>query len=940
MAKAGTRMARLMCTSVLTSVAFAAATPVLAQGDAAASGDTVTVTGSRVARSTFTSESPVTVVDGDALSLSGDLNLGESLRQQLAIGNGGFNSSSVLSGGGAQSIDLRNLGPERVLNLINGRRVASFADALQNEAADLSFVPQAMIDRIEILRDGASPTYGTDAVTGVVNVILKDDFEGLEFSGMAGISDQGDREQYQLQAVMGANMDRGNIVFSAEYNYAAKVFQRDRDWAIPSISFLGAGFIVNGSGAHPGGNVNFVNGGTSIDWCTRPRAFGGDEITNVAGTPLCPAQAPSDPNDLIGRYDYALQQTILNGSEVINLAAFGNYDISDNIRFFMEMQYSNRKGESVLDGNPIFGGSGSPAFPTGWRVPNTNPYNPLGVGGGGAFHLVTIRPTSTVGPRQQFVDATSLRGVAGFKGTVFEDFAWELSYLYTEVQAEIVTDSTFNLARAIRISDPVACGADPICSAALNPLGLGALDVYRPGNWSQSEINYFRQVSNATTKFQLEQVSGVIAGDLFEGFGAGPIGVALGFDYREESVENRPDAVTEAGESVANQTFSTFGGFDTREIFGEVNIPILKDMPYAQSLSLNGQLRYFDYSNFGDGWVWKTGLNYVPFEDLVIRATYGTSFRAPTLVDTFSGGTVSFDFIDDPCDATNPELVNPVRAANCAAATPPGFTQTAAQLLVLAGGDLADGTFDLDPEEGRTITAGFSYAPSQLEGFRITADYWNIEVTNFIDSVDVEGEILDVCYDSVGLSAPECALFSRNPITFQLTGLSRTPINRTDPLKTSGFDWFLEYQFDLGPGQLRFDHQGTYVLTYNIFPGVGNIGGSSGSALIPEYRLTGGAQYDFSDMFFRVQARFIPGMTVIDRVQPNFLGYTGTDAHTEIDIRAGWDPMERTSIVVGVNNLTNKEPPYVFNTGNNTAPGVYGTAVVGRYFFIRATQSF
>lgn len=924
--------------------------------------DEIVVTGSRIARSNFTSESPVTVVSAEQITNSGQVGLGEILRQDLAsTPSGGFNQSSNLSGGGAQSVDLRGLGSDRTLNLINGRRVANFADALQNEAADLGFIPLAMVERVEILRDGASAVYGADAVTGVVNIILKDDFEGFDVSGQYGISDYGDYETYQIQTVLGGNFERGNAVFGLEYSYTDLVLQRERDWAIPTIAGLStpanpnATGVVNGSGAHPGGTISFLAGGgqPARTWCTQPIALGGDERTNVAGTALCPSSAPSDPFRLLGRYDYALVQSILNGSENLNGAFYGTYRLTDNITAFTEFQYADREGKSVLDGNPIFAGSGSVAFPGGWVVPGNNPYNPFP----GQAGLVTQRPTSTVGPRNQTVNAQSVRFVTGLRGEIAQ-FDWELAYINTEVTASVDTNSTFNLARAIRISDPVLCAADPICRAALQPGSLGALDVYRPANWSESEIAYFRQRAISNSEFSLEGISGVISGEVFE-LPAGPIGVAVGFDYREEEVAINPDAVTASGESVANQTFPTAGGFNVGELYTEVNLPLVRDVFLAQDVSLNLQYRYFDYSNFGSDDVYKVGYNHQINDWARLRATYGTSFRQPTLVDVFSGGTVGFDFIFDPCDTagglvtdSTPEAAN--ARANCASGGPLGvpnsttFTQSAPQLPVLGGGDLADGTFDLLPETADTYTVGLLFSPEVMgERLELAVDYWAIEVDNFIGSTDVQSQVLDPCFGSAGFSAPECATLAtagirRDPTTGQLQGLVESVTNYDDRLETSGIDWAVRYAVDLGEARLSLDHQGTYVLDYNLLAGgPGTYTGTSGN-VFPEYRLNFGANLEFRDYAFGVQARYTPEVddTSVRGNGNNVLGYDKIAELTIFDVRARWNPTDTSSLLFGINNVLNEDPPYVFNTGANSAPGLHSSAVVGRYFFVRASQSF
>lgn len=953
----------LLRTSVLASfiAASAAAAPALAQEEdeeGAEQRDRIIVTGSRIARSDFTSESPVSVVTAADIQEAGNLDLGQILREQVAVDSGGFSASSNLSGGGASSISLRGLGAGRTLTMINGRRTASFADGLQNLSTDLGFVPTAIIERVEILRDGASAVYGADAVSGVVNIILRDDFEGFRVSGQYGQSDLGDYNQYSVEAVMGGNFNRGNIVISAGYASTEAVPQRSRDWAQFAVSGLfnfpsgNAPFLVTGSGAHPGGQFNFSGGGR---WCTLPRHFGGDEITNVFGQvspngngALCPSSALANSNryptaPAAGhRYDYAFQQTILNGSDRLNATMFGTYDITDDITAFVEFQYANRQSDNQLDGNPIFAGNGSPAFPAGWVVPANNPYNPFP----GQSAQVQIRPTSTIGPRTQTVDGTNMRFVGGLQGTFLNNWDWEASFLHTRTTSSLTTDATFNLARAIRISNPTLCAADALCAAALKPGSLGALDVYRPGNWSQSEINYFRQIATSTFREEITGFSAFVGGTLFT-LPAGDVGIAVGGETRRELLRFAPDAVTEAGESVANQTFSTRGAFSTNEIFGEMNVPILRDQPFIQELSLNVQGRYFDYSTFGSDSVYKLGFNWTMTDDIRVRGTLGTSFRIPTLVNSFSGGTVSFDFLNDPCDAAQINA-NPTRQANCLGGGPlgvnPGFLQAAPQLLVLAGGDLADGVLTLGPEQGRTWTIGTVITPSQVPGLRFSLDYYSIEVEDFIGTQALQAEVLNQCFDTAGLADPACNQFTRNPTTRQLQGLVRTPINRPGRLESAGFDWAAEYTFDVADlfrsdsdmGSLRLSHEGTLKTDFNLNPGIGNYNG----AAQPEFLLLFSANWNYREFGVGWNTRFIPEMNDPRYDGRNFLGYDDVDSNTIHDLRLRWEARPNTQLLFGVNNVFNEEPPYAFDTGTNTITGLYGSSVIGRYFFGRITQEF
>lgn len=941
-------IARAVRTALISAAAIGAgiqAAPVVAQEKLGE----IVVTGSRISRDEYTAESPISVVTREDLTEYGHLDLGEALRTNIAV-TGGFSKSNVLSGGGAQSIDLRNLGTDRVLTLINGRRVSRFADGLQNESIDLSLIPLAMIDRIEILRDGASAAYGADAVSGVVNVILRDDFEGFELNATTGISTYSDAEEYAVQGVFGSRGESGNLVLSLETRHRDNVRQIERDWAFPSIVAISGTGVTNGSGAHPGGLAVFAAvpslGLPSRSWCTQPSAFGGDERTNVFGTPACPNNAPSDPNDLIGRYDYALQQDIINAEKQVNAAAIGSHAFSDNVEAFIELIYSRRDTDSNLDANPIFAGQGSPAFPGGWVIPADNPYNPFP----GQSAQYQVRPTSTVGPRSQTFEATLLRSVVGLKGSdLFDKFDWEVSYLNSEVLGHTETDATFNLRRAITISNPALCAADPNCSAALAPGSLGALDVYRPGNWSQSEIDYFRQVATTDSEFTMEGVQAVVSGELLE-LPAGGLGIAVGAEWRDETADFKPDSVTEAGESIANQTFSTNGSFDVKEMFVEVNVPLLANVAGAQELSLNLQGRYFDYSTFGDDTVYKIGLNYAPIDSLRIRGTYGTSFRAPTLVDSFSGGTVSFDFIDDPCNNWNLST-NPTIVANCGpggANLPAGFTQSAAQLPVLAGGDLADGIQNLGPEQADSWTVGIVFQPAGLEGFRASVDYWDFVVSDFIDRPDLETEVVGPCYASAGRSAPECALFSRNPVTGNLTNLVSGAFNREGETKTNGLDWAIEYSgLQVGPGSLTLQHQGTYVMEYEqpgVTVGPGEVDFASPFA-IPEFRLNFGADYELQAYSFGMQTRYISKLDNLRLFNgnadgDNFLGYDGASEHVEVDLRARWKASEMFTATFGVNNVLDEDPEYIFSTGQNTSIDVYGSAVTGRWYFLQLKAEF
>ncbi|MGK0258522.1 MAG: iron complex outermembrane receptor protein, partial [Candidatus Azotimanducaceae bacterium] len=739
----------------------------------------IVVTGSRIKRSDFSSASPITVISGQSIVESGFTNLGEALRNQAVAGTAGFNQSSVLSGGGASSVDLRNLGQSRVLILINGKRVASFADALSNQAVDLSFVPTALIDRVDILRDGASAIYGSDAISGVVNVILKERFEGVQAGASHGISSEGDGEQYNVDFAIGTTSDRGSVMIGSEYRYNNNINQTDRDWAFPAISSLNSGGASNGSFFSPGGAF-FGDDGSF--YCTLPKAFGGDEITDV-GAAGCPSTAPrqnvTDPDQVqLLRYDYALGQDLVTQSELYSTAGYGVYEIFDDVEVFLEAQYSKRTGESRLDGNP--GSFGTPAYPNGSYVPGTNPNLPT-PGVGGAFYF---RPSSTIGARVSDFEVNTARMVAGVRGEIVNEdsflnnWSWELSYLYTRLDATLATNSTWNLARFTRLADPAQCAVDALCSQVVNP--SGALDVVRPGNWTASEVDYMRQRSSALAKFQTSGFFGVASGPVFE-MPAGEVNVAVGFETRTDEGFTKPDSITESGESVANQVFTTQGAFSVDEYFVEIDIPLLADVPGFQRLDLNVQYRSSDYSNFGTESVDRYGLNWQITDDLRIRTTMSTAYRAPQITDLFSGGVVAFDFFTEPC----PLGATGDLAANCAqAGIALGTPLAAAQSAVLAGGNP-----NLLPETADTSSIGVIFTPGFLDGFSLSIDYWDIEVENLISRPTSDSILQDCFTGPAGLAASECGLFTPQIVAAGLNISNMTnQLANLDSVSTDGFD--------------------------------------------------------------------------------------------------------------------------------------------------------
>ena len=883
----------------------------------------IITTGSRIRRDDFSSSSPLTVVGGQSILEQGVSNIGEALRDQPAIGTGGFNQTSILSGGGATSIDLRNLGQDRVLILINGRRVASFADALQNQAADLSFVPTAMVDRVEILRDGASAVYGSDAITGVVNVILKKDFEGIEAALNTGASAEGDGEQYGFALTMGASNDRGSFIAGAEFRRQDAVKQVDRDWAFPAISSLTSGGASNGSFYSTGGyfDTDLGDGLWNGDFfCTQPLAFGGNEIDDVSQTTGCPSLAPrqnvSSPDQVqLLRYDYGLAQDLIVPNEVITTSVYGNYALTDTTNVFLEMQYSNREGTTHLDGNP-----------GAFFVPGTNPNTPFP----GDDGYMYVRPSTTIGPRTQDYGSTTYRVVAGLEGDLpfGEGWGYEASVLYTSVNADLVTNSVWNVVRAERISDPDACAADALCSGAVNP--SGALDAARPGNWTDQEIRYIRQGAQANSKFDMIGGQAFINGTIME-LPAGPLSMAFGLETRRETGYAKPDSVTEGGESIANQTYTTRGAYETDEAFIELDVPIVSDAPGFEDLTLNLQYRFTDYDTFGSDDAYRAGLNWQITDWIRLRGNVSTAYRAPSVTDLFSGGVQSFDFFTDPCEAGVSGIVPTDNAwQNCLldGVDPATFEQFSSQYPVIAGGNP-----NLSPETADTLTYGIVFTPvGILEGLQVSIDVWDIEVDNLIGRGSSD-EVLDACMNGpVGLTAPECSLYAgRNQVGIPIDFQNGTTNFADDPVKTNGYDLGVNYSFEAGVTSWNLSFNGTYTdenTFYSETPSASDRGSQ------PDLQIATRADMSLNDWTFSWLMRHIGEMNDTRFDGTNSFGYDKVDAYYKHDLRVAYD-WERYRFVFGINNVTDEDPPYVFASGINTDGFLYD--VFGTYWYARVT---
>lgn len=806
-------------------------------------------TGSRLTRPTLSSPVPLTSVTPGELSDGGDVSLGDalndlpSLRSTYSQGN----STRFIGTAGLSLLDLRGLGISRTLVLVNGKRhiTASPGDYL----VDINTIPVDLLDRIDIVTGGNSAIYGSDAVAGVVNFVMKRNFDGFIVRGQGGTTQRGDRGNYFVSATFGKNFadGRGNIAVSGEYARAEPLYFRDRDDLAGAYSGRCQFNAVEPTAGEPFGTdgifdnefVCGVKNGSISDAGT----IGGLSASNYlrfndqgqlyVDTATRNFSAGGSAN-LIGSNGSSLRNTgiMAAGAQRYSGNILAHYDFSDAVRFFVEGKYvrikANQEGQPTFIASATFAptwfcdngflsgqnyttfrGFGICGTATGAAIPGSPGVN-RGVAGQ-TFPLT--RFNIDLGGRGETHVRETYRIVAGFDGTFNDDWKYELSVNYGELRTSM---NAINVARIRNDAGTAPDGLALAVDAVVAPVGYtgtnfvlndaGQQVICRVNFASNTRpdcvpVNLFGQYrsdpralafSNGTAQRNEKATQFVasanVAGDLSQLFElpGGPIGFVIGGEYREETASSEWDAASRNGAFFFNR-FQNFNPpkFTVKEAYAEIDLPLLKDLPFAKELSVRGAGRVSDYNTTtGTVWAWNIDGIYAPVEDIRFRVAYATSVRAPTQSDLFFPTTQSFAFIADPCDSINISG-NPNRVANCAAAGVP-TTYTAAVVSACVGtvatgplgspwanctartsstGFVQGGNPTLVAERGKSLTIGAVMEPRFIPGLSITVDYYRIEVTSLIAALGAQ-TIINLCYDSpTGIGNAYCATVNRDPTT-------------------------------------------------------------------------------------------------------------------------------------------------------------------------------
>jgi len=837
------------------------------------------VTGSRLTRPTLSSPTPLTSVSVAELTDKGSVSLGDSLNNLPSLRStfSSGNSTRFIGTAGLNILDLRGLGTARTLVLVNGKRhiTASPGDYL----VDVNTIPVDLLERVDIVTGGNSAIYGSDAVAGVVNFILKKDFDGLQIRGQGALSSRGDRGSYFVSGTWGKNFadGRGNIAVSGEFARAEPLYFRDRDYLTGAYSGRCQFQLVDPTGGEAFGtdgifdnqfvcgvrNAAISDGGTvgaldaSSSATRRYLRFNANGQAFI-DTPTL-SYAPVGSGNQLGGQGSTLRNTgmMLAGVERYTANLLFHYDFSDAFQYFVEAKYvhvwANQEGQpSFLNSgpqsvggpamrcnNPFLQASALATMQAAGFCPNvaTNTFN-------------LARFNIDFGGRGELHKRDTYRVVSGLRGTFNEDWKYELSFNYGRLETHQRSLNNLKLFDVNGNPDGFNLAVDAVLAPvgftgtnfALNSTGqkvvcrVNSVTNTRPDCVPINILGYGAPTPEAlafvntegTREERAEEFVAAlnVAGDISQLFElpGGPIGWSLGAEYREEAAFSQWDALTASGGTFLNalQPF-TPPKMTIKEFYGEVDIPLLKDLPFAKELTIRGAGRNSDYNTTtGSVWAWNVDGIWAPVSDLRFRAAYSTSVRAPTQSDLFSTASQNFAFIADPCDTAN-ITGGPNRAANCAAAGIPtvynAATVTACSSTAFTGtagvtpwvnctartsstGFNSGGNPTLVAEKGKSLTLGVVIEPHWIPGLNLTVDWYRIRVTSLISALTAQN-IINLCYDNpTGINNPFCATVNRDPATglFVQPAVISGGVNFAKQ-ETRGIDFDLSYRKTFANGQ-------------------------------------------------------------------------------------------------------------------------------------------
>ncbi len=836
----------------------------------------ITVTGSHIKRTDMEGPNPVTSLSVEDLKDTGATDLIGALSKLPVAGAGTFstqaNSSDDTANGGS-SVSLRGLGADSTLILVNGRRVSvsPFAKGIDTAFVDINNIPIAAIKRVDILKDGASAIYGSDAIAGVINIVLRDDLDGAEITARYGDTSSGGGEEQNLSLVWGNQAKKSKHTFILDYFKREEVLYAERDYSATANQRARTGdpyaTDFRSSSGYPG-TIALESDPTS-------------RIPDTFGNDVCPAdQVVGD----LCRYDYAPVMTMIPEAERFSFNYMGKYDISDTMRGFTELNGQNSRS--------LVRGAGSPSF-NELFMDADNPNHPFADQAEHEFHgqdLTMRRRMVDIGNRAKEVDSDYYRVILGLEGEL-SDWNWEVAYNYIKSKAvERGVDGFPNIRRLQESIDN------------------GSYDPFEPSSNSQEVLDYIETTTTRIGKSTTRSVDATISGPIME-MTAGDLMLAVGAEYRKESISDNPDDQYIRGEVFGTEATQANGSRDNKAVYAELAIPL------HDTLEVQLALRHERYSDFGNTTDPKVSFLWNPTEDLSFRGSYGTAFRAPSLHQLGLGRT------DE-----SPTLVDSARCSLVGLGCEP-FEFTAE----------FEGNPDLQPEESKSYNLGVIY--NLTENIDFSVDYYNYKIENIIDS-DTQFVLSNYGTDP---SFVERIPTSNPNDPGEIVRIFDTFQNIGD-LDTSGIDLDVNYRLETGAGDFNFFYSLNYVITYEDKRRDGEggyrIDTVEGDFEQPEFRWRSGVDWKTDDFVSNLSLNYIGEFRQDDsvRVREDGTVLKDVDSMLTVDARVSYYGIDNTVLTLGATNLFNEEPPFIYNEFMGFSTNVHNGQ--GRFWYVNASYKF
>ncbi len=901
---------------------------------------TVIVTGSLIRRVDMETASPVVTIDRQNITNSGQPTLGDLVQQMPSIAgnatntrnnsNGGGVASPLTEGGdGATRVSLRGLGTGRTLVLVDGQRMLN---------ADLNLIPQAMVERIEVLSEGASTVYGSDAVGGVVNIILRKNFEGAEVSLNDGISSHGDGQRNGISIAMGHSNDKFSLVGGLDYNKYDEVPATRRDFSKAQLYLSDGAVTVAGSSSIPTGRMQIPVGGFGGAFSDCPSPPNQVTLASGDGTSLSDYRCRTSSDT----FNYAAYNYIQVKQQRTDGFLLGSYNLTDNVTAFVDAFYNHTTSAGLDAYAPV--GTGD-----GLIIPASAPFNPFGVTfaappppgapPGPPTYTFQTRLTS-LGTRYHPYTTSTGQVMTGLRGELGQSWNWNVTFDYGHTARTQLDENEIDIPA---LQAAIDAGVNIFDQAANGP-AFEAAGV-------DADVAYKKYET-------MRQLSASANGDLFS-LPAGPVQLAFGALYRKQSmnytVDPRAllDPVTATCEILQEGCGSPGSGSDNvKEVFAETLIPLLKEVPGAYSLNVDLGVRYSDYDSAGSTTNGKVAIEWKPVQDLLVRGTVTQVFRAPNLDQLYDGRSLVQPALNDPCiGLTAAELAQHPNACQYVPVNWSG--NDIEQVNTYYSGANVVGR-SLKPEHGKSIDFGFVYAPGWLPGLNTSVDFWHIYLYDTLVAIDGP-TVVNSCFDNN--ASPFCPFIHRYDNTTTTPGqvfYIDTPVVNLGTLSTSGIDFTLNYaipHFNLGqvdPGNFKAGLNTSYISTFknDATPGqpgdkVDSYAGTLSTQFgnIARWRAMVTLNWNLGNWDAQWRTRYISSVAALK-------ADAATQANLPMasvvydDLQIGYAvPAIHTRFDVGVDNLTNRQPPLWYQNGQvNTDTATYDT--MGRYYWARATLKF